>query len=260
MSAVEIPTAPRKPGDGVRLFGFTVGHVNMPIGFFLDGEPGEMRAPVTAFLIDHPRGLVLFDTGLGPRFVRPRGSQPDSFIDLEQGDTIDERLNAIGVDPADIRWIITSHLHTDHAGGNAYFPNATVIVQESEYDHAFHNIADDPIYEISEYDLGQPFLKIRGEHDLFADGTIVIFPTLGHTPGHQSAKIRTDGGDIVLTGDCCSLKRSLDEFRLPDHCHDADQFLTSLKLLSSLERKGARVFPSHDPDFWATIPKVGPIG
>jgi N-acyl homoserine lactone hydrolase len=259
MSAIEIPTAPRRPGDGVRLFAFTVGHVHMPVSYFIAGEPGDIKAPVTAFLIDHPKGAVLFDTGLGQRFVRPAGTERESFIDLEAGVTIDERLRAIGVEPEAIRWIIVSHFHTDHAGGNAYFPNATVITQEAEYDYAFHNAGEDPIYELAEYDLGQPFLKIRGEHDLFGDGTIVIFPTLGHTPGHQSAKIRTDTGDVVLTGDCCSLKRSLDEFKLPPSCHDADQFLASLKHLASLRDRGARVIPSHDPVFWETIPQSVPL-
>jgi len=258
MSAVEIPTAPRKPGDGVRLFGFTVGHVHMPLSFFLDGESGEISAPVTAFLIDHPRGLVLFDTGLGQRFVRPAGTQRESFIDIEQGDTMVERVRAIGVDPADIRWIIASHLHADHAGGNVSFPNATIIINEAEQEYAKAH-ADGALYCLEEFDTGQPFLKVRDEHDLFGDGTVLIFPTPGHTPGHQSARVKTDGGDIVLTGDCCNLRRSLDEFRLPDHCHNADQSLASLKLLASIQKGGARIFPSHDPDFWSGIPKGVPI-
>lgn len=258
MSAVEIPTAPRKPGEGVRLFGFTIGHVHMPLSFFLDGEEGQIKAPVTAFLIDHPKGLVLFDTGLGKRFVRPRGSALESFIDLEQGDTMEERVRAIGVDPADVRWIIASHLHADHSGGNAQFPNATIVVHRAEQDFATAN-ADGMLYSIEEFDTGQPMLPIDGEHDIFGDGTVVVFPTPGHTPGHQSARVRTDGGDIVLTGDCCAMRRSLDEFKLPDHCHDADQSVASLKLLAGLQRKGARVFPSHDPDFWDTIAKNVPI-
>src|SRR5688500_18891253 len=98
MSAVEIPTAPRRPGEGVRLFAFTVGHVSMPLAFFLDGEPGNIRAPVTAFLIDHPSGLGLFDTGLGKRFVRAPGTEAESFIDIEEGQTMVERLAQIGVD------------------------------------------------------------------------------------------------------------------------------------------------------------------
>jgi N-acyl homoserine lactone hydrolase len=258
MSAVEIPTAPRRPGEGVRLFAFTIGYVHMPLGFFLDGEDGMIRAPVTAFLIDHPKGLVLFDTGLGERFVRPAGTERSSFIDIERGQTMAESLTKIGVDPGEIRWIIASHLHADHAGGNAQFPNATVIVHEDEVDFA-RDMADGQLYCLEEFDTGQMLRKITGEHDLFGDGTIVVFPTAGHTPGHQSARIRTDGGDIVLTGDCCNLKRSLDELRLPDHCHDADKSLGSLKLLKSLQDKGARVFPSHDPDFWAGYAMNVPI-
>jgi len=258
MSAVEIPTSPRKPGEGVRLFGFTVGHVHMPLSFFLDGEEGEIAAPVTAFLIDHPRGLVLFDTGLGARFVRPAGTPRENFIDLEQGDMMVERIRAIGVDPADVRWIVVSHFHADHAGGNVDFPNATVIVNEAEHEFATAN-ADGGLYALEEFETGQPFIKVRGEHDVFGDGTVVVFPTPGHTPGHQSARVRTDGGDIVLTGDCCAMRRSLEEFKLPDHCHNADQSLASLKLLAGMAKKGARIFPSHDPDFWSGIAKNVPI-
>jgi N-acyl homoserine lactone hydrolase len=258
MSAVEIPTSPRRPGQGVRLFAFTVGYVHMPLGFFLDGESGNIRAPVTAFLIDHPAGLVLFDTGLGQRFVRAPGTDREGFIDIEQGQTMVERLEQIGVDASDVRWIIASHFHADHAGGNGNFPNASVIVHEQEAEFA-KEMADGQLYCLEEFDTGQPLVKVNGEHDVFGDGTIVIFPTPGHTPGHQSAKIKTDSGDVVLTGDCCNMKRSLDEFRLPDHCHDADQSLASLKLLRALQDGGARVLPSHDPDFWSRIAMNVPI-
>ncbi len=250
MAAIEIPTAPRRPGEGVRLFAFTVGYVHMPLSFFLDGEEGMIKAPVTAFLIDHPKGTVLFDTGLGERFVRPAGTERDGFIDIERGQTMVESLRKIGVDPAEIRWIIASHLHADHAGGNVGFPNASVIVQEQEVRFA-REMADGMLYSLEEFDTGQPLVEVNGEHDVFGDGTVVVFPTAGHTPGHQSARIKTDGGDIVLTGDCCNLRRSLDELRLPDHCHDADQSLASLRLLRSMQERGARVLPSHDPEFWA---------
>ena len=230
----------------------------MPVSFFLRGEEGQVKAPVTAYLIDHPKGLVLFDTGLGGRFERPVGAPLESFIDLEAGDTMDARIRALGVDPAEVRFIIVSHLHTDHAGGNAYFPNAEVIVQKSERDFA-HAEADGMLYNIDEFETGQPMRLISGEFDVFGDGTILVFPSPGHTPGHQSARVRTDGGDIVLCGDCCSYRRTLEEFHMPDHCHNADQFLATLKLLVGMEKTGARVFPSHDPAFWDTIPKSVPI-
>jgi N-acyl homoserine lactone hydrolase len=258
MAAVEIPTAPRKPGEGVRLFAFTTGHVTMPLAFFLDGEAGEIRAPVTAFLIDHPAGLTLFDSGFGKRFVRPAGTVATSFIDIEEGQTMAERLQQIGVDPGAIRWIIASHFHADHAGGNADFPNASIIVHEDEVSFA-RDMADGELYSLAEFDTGQPYIRVRGEHDVYGDGTVVVFPTPGHTPGHQSARIQTAGSDIILTGDCCNLKRSLDELRLPDHCHDADKSLQSLKLLRSMQDKGARVMPSHDPVFWSKIAMNVPI-
>jgi glyoxylase-like metal-dependent hydrolase (beta-lactamase superfamily II) len=169
-----------------------------------------------------------------------------------------ERLAQIGVDAADVRWIIASHFHADHAGGNADFPNASVIVQQREVDFA-KEMADGQLYCLEEFDTGQPLVTVTGEHDVYGDGSVLVFPTPGHTPGHQSARIKTDGADIVLTGDCCNMKRSLDEFKLPDHCHDADQSLASLKLLRGLRDKGMRVMPSHDPEFWSRIAMNVPI-
>ena len=259
MAAFQTPMTPRMPDDGVRLFGFTVGHIDMALSYFLPGEPGQINVPVTAYLIDHPKGLVLFDSGLGARYQRPVGAVMDGIVDLVEGETIDGRLRAIGVDPADVRWIIVSHLHVDHAGGNAYFPNATVIVQEAEHQYAYNEGEADPLYDRSDYDTGQPFRKITGEYDLFDDGTVLVFPTPGHSAGHQSVKIRTDGAEVVLAGDCCCLRRTLDSLKLPEHCHNADLFLSTLKTLARMEQQGATVFPSHDPDFWSKIPKGVPI-
>ena len=170
---------------------------------------------------------------------------------------IDARLRAIGVDPADIIWILSSHLHLDHAGGNVLLPNATVIVQANEHDYAF--TTTDQAYHIPEFDTGQPFKRIHGEYDVFGDGTVVLFPTPGHTPGHQSARVRTAGGEVVLASDCCNLKRSLDELRLPDHCHDADQYLATLKGLATMRAGGTRIYYSHDPEFWAGVPQGVPL-
>lgn len=253
-----LTTAGPGQADGIRLFAFTVGWMTLPLSFFLAGEEGRIRFPATAYLIDHPRGLALFDTGLGPRFVRPAGTPAPKGMDLEDDATIDVRLRAIGVDPAQVRWILASHLHTDHAGGNLYLPNATVIVQAEEHDYAVSG--RDRAYHRPEFDTGQPFKRVRGEHDVFGDGSVILFPTPGHTPGHQSARVRTPGGEIVLASDCCNLKRSLDELRLPDHCHDADQYIATLKGLADRRTPGSRIVYSHDPDFWAGVPQGVPLG
>ncbi|MET0182340.1 MAG: N-acyl homoserine lactonase family protein, partial [Caulobacterales bacterium] len=229
----------------------------LPMSFFLDGEEGAIKAPVSAFLIEHPKGKCLFDTGLGVRFRRERGGPAIHDFDLEHDHDIATRLSAIGIDPLSIRFIINSHLHLDHAGGNSFLPNASIIVQEPEWEFALNS--GERAYRRKEFDTGQPVIRVRGEHDLYGDGSVVLFPTPGHTPGHQSARIRTSHGDIVLAADCCNLQRSLDEMRLPDHCHDAEQYVQTLKLLAHMRANGARILFGHDPDQWAGIPQGKPF-
>ena len=138
MSAITPPTAPPRRGEDVRVYGFTVGHIDLPLSYFLAGEPGQINVPITAYLIDHPKGLVLFDTGLGKRYTRPAGAPQAGIVDLTEGETMDGRLRDIGVDPAEVHWIIVSHLHIDHCGGNSYFPNATVVVMD--YPRFYHDV------------------------------------------------------------------------------------------------------------------------
>jgi glyoxylase-like metal-dependent hydrolase (beta-lactamase superfamily II) len=108
--------------------------------------------------------------------------------------------------------------------------------------------------------LGHKLHLIDGEHDVFSDGSVVCLPTYGHTPGHQSVKLRLSGGEVVLAADACYFCRTLRERLLPRFIHDRDAMLASLNQLAALELGGARIFPGHDPDFWESIPKSTPIG
>lgn len=235
------------------VFAFTCGWLRLNTSFFLEGEPGRITVPATAFLIEHRQGLAVFDTGLGPRFLPPSNDPAAPVVRLSEEDRIDRRLEAIGVDPAQVRWIISSHLHLDHAGGNSFLPEATLVVQASEWDYAHAGI--DSAYHLPEVDTGHRLLKIHGEHDLFGDGSVVIFPTPGHTPGHQSARVRTMTGEVLLAADCCNLRRSLDEMRLPDHVHDAAAYRDTLGKLGRLRDQGVRIFYGHDPDDWSLVPQ-----
>jgi N-acyl homoserine lactone hydrolase len=238
----------------VKLYAFTCGFLNLRMGFFLQGEPGRVIVPVPAYLIEHPtKGRALFDTGLGLRFQREVGAPLEGIADLDTSADIAVRLRSIDVDPASIKWIINSHLHTDHAGGNTFIPNATVVVQQTEYEWAFSG--QDKFYERSEFDLGHPWLKVHGEHDLFGDGSVVLFPSPGHSPGHQCARVRLLKGDVVLAADCCNMRRSLDEMKLPDHVHNVDASMATLRHLRDLREAGARIFYGHDPEFWETVPQ-----
>ena len=239
----------------LKLYAFTCGLLNLRHAFLLDGAPGRIIVPVPAYLIDHPKGRALFDTGLGIRFRHAVGApSPFPTIEFEETADIAARLRAIQIDPASIRWIINSHLHLDHAGGNILIPNATVLIQTGEWDYAQSGV--DRAYHPAEFDTGQPVVKLHGEHDLFGDGSVVLFPSPGHTPGHQCARIRLPAGDVILAADCCNMRASLDEMRLADHVHDRDAALATLGRLRDLRDAGARIFYGHDPEFWSGVPQA----
>ncbi|MBV9508773.1 MAG: N-acyl homoserine lactonase family protein [Caulobacteraceae bacterium] len=237
----------------LKLYAFSCGLLNLRHAFLVDGKPGRVIVPVPVYLIDHPKGRALFDTGLGLRFRRPVGAPLEGNADMDESADVAARLRAMDIDPASIRYIINSHLHADHAGGNAFIPNATMVIQAIEWDYA--KSGEDKFFDPAEFDIGHPVMKLHGEHDLYGDGSVVLFPTPGHTPGHQSARVKLPGGDVVLAADCCNMRASLDEMTLPDHIHDAEAAMATLAHLRDLRAAGARIFYGHDHEFWATLPQ-----
>lgn len=248
---------PQATGKGQRqsvsLRAFTCGWFTQPRSFFIDGaDDGPVRSPVPAYLIEHRKGLALFDTGYGAKVRRLFGNAPG--IELTEQDDIAARLIEADIDPGRIDWIVNSHFHLDHCGGNAQIPNATVIIQQAEIEAARRN-GDSILYDPELYDTGQPFIAIAGEHDLFGDGSVMVFPTPGHTRGHQSVKVALPGGPVVLAGDCCYLKQSLDELRTSPGDDDPVVALATLRRLSGMRDQGTRIFYGHDGRFWRDIPQ-----
>lgn len=244
----------------MRLHAFTCGWLTGPTALFLDGEHGQVRVPVPAFLIEHPKGSVLFDTGLHPDLRGdPRGRLgflADVFAcELAPGDDVAARVAALGADPGRVRQVILSHLHFDHAGGLATLPNARIVVQRREWE-AGHDpdVAASVGFAAHDYDHGHEIQLVDGEHDLFGDGRVVCLPTHGHTPGHQSLRVRLDGGDVVLTADACYLRRTMDADHLPPQPYDREAMLASLARLRALRERGARIVYGHDADAWAALP------
>jgi glyoxylase-like metal-dependent hydrolase (beta-lactamase superfamily II) len=86
-----------------------------------------------------------------------------------------------------------------------------------------------------------------GVHDVFGDGAVECLPTHGHTPGHQSLRLRLASGDVVLTADACYLRRTLDSLALPPVVDDRAAALASLEKLRALAAAGARLSFGHDP-------------
>lgn len=247
------------------LFAFTCGHVTSERAAFLEGESGQFTVPVPAYLIVHEQGNVLFDTGLNVAIrqdkARLLGAAADDWeIDFPYGADIASQLVRLGIAPSGIRYVVNSHLHFDHCGGNAHFPKATLIVHAKEWRAAqrpaLHAAG---IYQPDDFAHIETVRELGGELDLFGDGAVVVFPTPGHTPGHQSLRLQLASGPVVLAADCCYLKETLDTLHLPRSVYNRAQMLASLGAIRQMQSDGARIFFGHDPDFWKTIPQAQPI-
>jgi glyoxylase-like metal-dependent hydrolase (beta-lactamase superfamily II) len=245
----------------VKLYAITCGHLTIPTAFLLAGREGATRVPITSYLIDHPRGRVVFDSGLHINTQDNPAAHVGQVLaavhqfDYRTGEDIAARLTSIDVDPASVTHVVNSHLHFDHCGGNALLPNATVVVQRRELDAAKGG-GDVKGYVTADFDTGQPRRLIDGQHDLFGDGSVVLIPTYGHTPGHQSVRVQTDNGEFVLCGDACYLKESLGTMTLPGIIADPDGAIAAFHLFRDLQGKGATLMYGHDLEFWKTIPQA----
>ena len=177
------------PLDGIRRVLF--GHFTIPD----DGDPraGE-KVVVCGFLIDHPDGLVLLDTGI----AEGHDQVEETYHPVRR--PLDEALATAGVATADIRIVVNCHLHLDHCGGNPRFPDTPIFAQQVEFDAA-HGEETYPIPELYDFD-GATYELHEGEADV-ADG-IRIVPTPGHTAGHQSLVVETRQGRLLLAGQAVS--------------------------------------------------------
>ncbi len=244
------------------VYAFTCGWLTVPAALLLAGEKGKLTVPVPVYLIDHPKGRVLFDTGLHVDTQTDPDRRlgrlaPYHTVRFTAGEEIATRLQALEVAPGSIDFIINSHLHFDHCGGNEQLPNATLLVQRREWE-AGHDadLIERVYYEPRDYDHGHRVRLLDGEHDVFGDGSVTCIPTHGHTPGHQSLRVCLGGRDFVMTGDACYLRRTLEDFHLPTSMYDREQMLASIRRLRALRDAGALVITGHDPEMWQTIPQA----
>ncbi len=145
--------------------------------------------PCFGYLIDHPDGVVLVDTGMG--------ADPD--VDAHYRPVrrrLGEAVHALGFDLGDVGHVVNCHLHFDHCGGNPLLSDRRVYVQRIELETArsaehytLPELVDPP---------GLDYVVLDGEAEVL-DG-VAIVPTPGHTDGHQSVVVASDDGTVVVAG------------------------------------------------------------
>ena len=244
----------------MKVFALHCGTLTAPMAAFVDGEEGIASVPVPAYLIDHPKGLVVVDTGMPPLMRSNPKEAVGGFLasvftpSYAPGQGLTEQITLAGYDPARVASIVNTHLHFDHGGGNALLPEARVVVQKRELDAAAAERASPGSGYVMRHALeGRDILAVDGAHDLFGDGRIVLMPTYGHTAGHQSVKLSCEGGETILAGDCCYFHRTLTDLKLPGFAHSADDQRESIRRLKAMQDKGARIIPGHDAEVMASL-------
>ena len=244
------------------------GYLDLDAGsFFPDGTARpRWTVPVPCYLVAHPQGHLLFDTGVHRDArvdpVGRLGAQRAARFGVRSGpaDDVVSQLALLGVAPDGLRYVANSHFHFDHCGGNEFFPRATFLVQSREMEAARAAAGTYPGYTPSarDFDHALDYQLVDGEHDVFGDGRVVLLPTYGHTPGHQSLRIRAGkGSDVVLTADACYTRENMDRDMLPGVLWDAPEMARSLGRLRDLrDRTGATLVYGHDPGQWQELSRA----
>lgn len=218
------------------------GTIRAQADLFETGAQGESIVPVYAFLITHPvKAPVLFDTGLHPSMDQQLYLELFANT-LPDGQDVGARLAQAGVSAGGLGAVILSHAHYDHAGGLPLVGDAPVYAHQSE--------------DLGAVDPGRDIRRTGDLHDVFGDGSVELFATPGHTPGHQSLRVRRfGGGHDVLTGDACYFCRSLGRTDADQpHAADKAMFIDSKKRLARMRDEGDFVIPGHDEAFLDQIP------
>lgn len=223
------------------------------------GASGRTRIPIPAYLIEHAGSRVVFDAGLHPDLgdhqsdrYREIAEAVDCFLPEEA--TVAARLRSCGVAVDDVEYLIISHMHFDHVGGSALLPDAEIVLQRAEWLAAVADLEGE-VYMPADVDPERGRTLLDGEWDIFNDGRVVVTPTMGHTPGHQSLRLLTDEGQtLVLCGDSCYLRRALDTSTLPPQPFDAPAQLAVFDRLRAWESEGATLIFGHEPAQWPAGP------
>jgi glyoxylase-like metal-dependent hydrolase (beta-lactamase superfamily II) len=255
---------------GLRIFAF---HCGGDVSDWATFDPFDERVgtkaynPYFMYLVQHPRGNLLFDSGVHPQMgtdpVARLGPAAASFqVQVSHDDTVEGRLATIGMTPNDVDIVVQSHLHFDHAGGLGWLTHASVLVQREELQFAY----DPPIYQKliyvpADFDHGLKWQELDGDHDVFGDGRVVIISTPGHTRGHQSLMVKLGSGKtVILLADAAYLLAKMRERALPAVLWSPDAMVASWDRIESLEREhDATLYTTHDLDFRERM-KLAPEG
>jgi N-acyl homoserine lactone hydrolase len=274
--AIAAAVAIAQPPQGMKLYVFSSGALTIGKHILMNLAPQEIiKVPVGYFVVMHPKGNVLFDTGNNDKIITDPSYWGPNFQRLSPVNTpdmaIDAQLGKIGLKPDDIKYVVVSHLHLDHGGNVAKFPNSTLVVQKDEIRNAFWPepgmargyIPGDVAALRSDVGEAMPnrykMIQLTGDMDIFGDNSVVVKRWVGHTPGSQMMVVRLPkSGTIILTGDNVYFRENVEKNILPNVvlAYDPPGILRAYEWIRFMQAtEKADFFSAHDPDAFKALKK-----
>jgi N-acyl homoserine lactone hydrolase len=206
---------------------------------------------VRSYLVVHPQGTLLWDTGIEDAIAElPGGRTIVEPIVFKVPRTLRSQLAELDVAPGDVRYLGLSHLHIDHVGNVELFPDTTVLLQQSEFDAGFGPDAEQLTLIPETYAALRPeqVQTVSGDHDVFGDGSLVLTALPGHTPGHQGLLVRLpETGPVLLATDIVYSAADYADSAVRASNVDLDASARSIARAKEIEASlGAVVWLHHD--------------
>jgi glyoxylase-like metal-dependent hydrolase (beta-lactamase superfamily II) len=255
----------------IRLYVFDGGVLESdPARYRLTTEDvGTTQLSVAAYLIVHPKGALLWDTGAVPdENWKPTGAPVQHRLVLPDGQgrqvtiqtPLKAQLIASGFAPGRVTHLALSHYHWDHTANANAFAGATWLVRQSERDAMF---ADKPLGTATPLTYGalknsKTIIVMADEHDVFGDGAVILKSAAGHTPGHQVLYVKlAKTGGVVLSGDLYHYPQERTMNRLPTFEFSEEQTRAARKAVDGfLARTKSQLWIQHDFNAHAKLRKA----
>lgn len=262
VAAVAPPALAVESVNAVRLYALDCGRIDIKdMGPFADtgeydGKPGTLAAP--CFLIRHPKGTLLWDTGLSDKLAENKSGVDEGIAHMAVPVTLADQLKALSLTPADVTYVAFSHFHFDHTGNANAFSSSTWIVNKLELNWALNTptpfgVAPDTL---SAYKTVNTKM-IDGDHDVFGDGSVRILKAPGHTPGHQVLEIKLKkAGVVFLSGDLYHTRPNREFARVPAfNASRADTLASIDRIERMVKNTKARFVVQHEQADFNSLPK-----
>ena len=234
-------------------------------------DQNRVALPVFSFLIEHPKGLILVDTGwcreispegvydsLAASAVLPRHLVALFHPSLPKGKGIHEQLASMGIQPGDLDYVLLTHLDPDHVAGLRHVSEAKhIILPEDEYFWSCRAVykARQPRKLWLQYPMERPYYRgsaLGPNHwaiDLLGDESIQMVNVPGHTDGQAAILIRNGRSFVLLTADAAYSPRNWEEMITPGFGFAREWQMKSLRWIAEMAADPGcvAVLCSHDP-------------